>query len=105
MIAPCYFLHYLVSSFAIISLGNKESWLLYLHCLLISFDRWCSVSLSRGAKDLATVCDFGVSRHVTYFFHVILLNSIFKNPHCKHHPHGSVVSKQDTCFTMAVLLR
>ena len=26
-------LHYLVSSFAIISLGKKDSWLLYFNCL------------------------------------------------------------------------
>ena len=38
MVAPCFVVHYLVSSFAIISLGKKDSWLLYFNCLLMSFD-------------------------------------------------------------------
>ena len=38
MVGPCYFVHYLVSSFAIISLEKEESWLLYFNCLLMSFD-------------------------------------------------------------------
>ena len=33
-----YVLHYFVSSFAIISMGKKLSWLLYFNCLLMSFD-------------------------------------------------------------------
>ena len=36
--SPCFVVHYLVSSFAIISLGKKDSWLLYFNCLLMSFD-------------------------------------------------------------------
>ena len=38
MIGPCFVVHYLVSSSAIISLGKKDSWLLYFNCLLMSFD-------------------------------------------------------------------
>ena len=38
MVWPCFVVHYLVSCFAIISLGKKDSWLLYLFCLLMSFD-------------------------------------------------------------------
>ena len=38
MVGPCYVVHYLVSSFAIISLGKKECWLLYFNCCLILFD-------------------------------------------------------------------
>ena len=38
IVGPCFVLHYLVSSFAIISLGKTDSWLLYLNCLLMSFD-------------------------------------------------------------------
>ena len=37
-VGPCFVVHYLVSSFAIISLGKKDSWLLYFSCRLISFD-------------------------------------------------------------------
>ena len=54
-------MHYLVSSFAIISLEEKESWMLYFNCLLMSFDNWCPVSLARGALGLSTVCNCGVS--------------------------------------------
>ena len=51
--------HFFVSSFAIISLGKKVSWLLYFNCILMSFDSWCSVSLSHGAVGLSTLyaCD------------------------------------------------
>ena len=50
MVGPCFAMHYLVSSFAIISLGEKESWLLYFNWLLMSFDSYqCSVSLPHGA--------------------------------------------------------
>ena len=38
MVGPCFVVHYLVSSFAIISLGKKNSCLLYVNCLLMSFD-------------------------------------------------------------------
>ena len=38
MVGPCFVVHYLVSSLAIISLGKKNSLLLYLTCLLMSFD-------------------------------------------------------------------
>ena len=50
-------LQYLLSSFAIISLGKKDSWLLYF----MSFDSLCSVSLSHGAVGWSTVCDCGIS--------------------------------------------
>ena len=38
MVGPCYVVHYLVSSFAMISLEKKESWLFYFNCLSMSFD-------------------------------------------------------------------
>ena len=38
IVGPCFVVHYLVSSFAVISLGKKNSWLLYVNCLLMSFD-------------------------------------------------------------------
>ena len=38
MVDPCYVMHYIVFSFAIISLEKKESWLFYFNCLLMSFD-------------------------------------------------------------------
>ena len=38
MFGPCFVVYYLVSSLAIISLGKKESWLLYFNCLLMAFD-------------------------------------------------------------------
>ena len=38
-VGPCFVVHYfIVSSFAIISLGKKDNWSLYLNCLLMSFD-------------------------------------------------------------------
>ena len=39
MVGPYFVVHYLVSSFAIASLGKKESRLLYFNCLLMSFDK------------------------------------------------------------------
>ena len=52
MVGSCFVVHYLVSSFAIISLGKIECWLLYINCLSMSFDSYqCSVSLPRGAVD------------------------------------------------------
>ena len=38
MVGPCYVVHYLVSSFAILSPKKKESWLFYFNCLLMPFD-------------------------------------------------------------------
>ena len=38
MVGPCFVVHYLVSSLAIISLGKKDSWSLYLTWLLMAFD-------------------------------------------------------------------
>ena len=38
MVGPCFVVHYFVSSIAIISLGKKDSWLLYFNSLLMSFD-------------------------------------------------------------------
>ena len=60
MVGSCFVVHYLVSIFAIISLGKKDSWLLYYNCILISFDSYCYVSLPHGAVGLSTVCDCGV---------------------------------------------
>ena len=61
MVGPCYVVHYLVSSFAIISLEKISSWLLYFNCLLMSFANLCSVSFPRGAVGWSTACDCGVS--------------------------------------------
>ena len=38
MVGPYFVVFYLVSSFAIISLGKKVNWSLYLNCLLMSFE-------------------------------------------------------------------
>ena len=38
MFGPCFVVHYLVFSFAIISLGEKDAWLLYFNYLLMAFD-------------------------------------------------------------------
>ena len=38
MVNPCFVVHFLVDSFAIISLGTKVNWSLYLNYLLVSFD-------------------------------------------------------------------
>ena len=59
----CFVVHYLVSSFAIISLEKKESRLLYyFNCILMSFDSYqCSVSLPHGAVVWSTLWDRRVS--------------------------------------------
>ena len=61
MVGRYFVLHYFVSSFAIVSLGKKVSWLLYFNCLLISFVNLCSVSHSHGAVCWSTLCACGVS--------------------------------------------
>ena len=61
MVGPYFVVHYLVSSFAILSLGKKGNWLLYFNCLLMPFDRYCSVSLPHDVVGCFTVCDWGVS--------------------------------------------
>ena len=38
-----------VSSFAIISLGNREPVVFYFNCLLMTFDYWYSLSPPHGA--------------------------------------------------------
>ena len=38
MVGPCFVVRYLVSSFAIISLGKKDSGLLYFNCFFMSYD-------------------------------------------------------------------
>ena len=38
MVGSCFIVHYLVSSFSVISLGKKMNWSLYFNCLLMSFD-------------------------------------------------------------------
>ena len=35
MVGPCFVVHFLVSSFAIISLGKKLNWALYSDCRLV----------------------------------------------------------------------
>ena len=91
MVGPCFVVHYLFSSFAIISLGKKDSWLLYFNNISMSFDSYCSVSLPRGDMGWSTVCVLAFPSHTHLVFHVICLVQ-FKNPHFKHHPHGSTVS-------------
>ena len=61
MVGSCFIVHYLVSSFAIISLGKKDSWLLDLNYLLMPFDSYGSVPLPHGAVGWSTMCDYGVS--------------------------------------------
>ena len=60
MVGPCFIVHYLVSSFVIISLGKKDSWLLEFKYLLMSFDIYGSVSLPHGAVGWSTMCGCGV---------------------------------------------
>ena len=79
--------HYLVSSFAIISLEKKESWMLYFNCFLMSFDNWCHLSFPCGA--LGLLKSFLV---ILLTFHVISLSLFFKYPRCKHDLQGSAVS-------------
>ena len=38
MVGSCFIVHYLVSSFSVISLGKKVNWSLYFNCLFMSFD-------------------------------------------------------------------
>ena len=71
MVGPCFVVHYLVSSFAIISLGKKDSWLLYFNCLLMSFDSLCSASLPRAVG--CSTCVIVVFPSHTHFFQVICL--------------------------------
>ena len=80
MVGRYFVLHYFVSSFAIISLRKKVSWLLYFNCLLMSSDSKCSVSLSHGAVGWSTLCAFGVSFHYSFTFSCDLLSSILKIP-------------------------
>ena len=76
MVRPCFVVHHLVSHFAIISLGKKVNWPLYLNCLLMSLDSECSVSLPQGAVGS---CDRGVSLSYLLTFSCDLLSSILKN--------------------------
>ena len=58
----CYALHYCLSLLQ--SSGRRRnSWLLYLNCLLASAVDclWCSVSLSHGVVGWAAVCNCGIS--------------------------------------------
>ena len=52
----CYALLYVHFSCAIILMGKRESWLLFLVCLPGD----CRVALPRGAMDLSSVCDCGI---------------------------------------------
>ena len=61
MVGPCFVVHYLVSSFAIISLGKKDICLLCFYCLLMSFDSQWSVSIPHGALGWSTLCECGVT--------------------------------------------
>ena len=74
MVGPCFVVYYLVSSFTIISLGKKESWLLYFNCLLMTFE--CSVSLPGGALGWSTVCDCDISLLYSLTLSCDLLSSI-----------------------------
>ena len=73
MVGPCFVVHYLVSSFAIISLGKKDSWLLYFNCL------YCHLTVSVLCLFL-TVLWVGLQcvivafpSHTYFLFHVICL--------------------------------
>ena len=52
MVDPCFIVHYLVSSFTIISLGK----LFNFSCLLMSFDSLSSLSLPHGVMGWSAVC-------------------------------------------------
>ena len=58
----CCKLLYVHSSFAIIFIWKRESFLLCLVCLSGgSVARDCSVTLPRGVMGLSVVCDYGIS--------------------------------------------
>ena len=61
MFGPCFVIF---SSFAIILMGVRGSWLLSLIVFLMSYDCYqvlCCVTLSRGAVGSFVVCDCGIS--------------------------------------------
>ena len=56
----CYALHSVHSGFAIISMGKRESRLLFaLFVFLVSYD--CYVALPHGTLGLSAVCECGIS--------------------------------------------
>ena len=65
MVGPCYVVHYLVASFAIISLAKKANWLFYFNCLLrcVSSSRCCV-----GWYTVYTVynCDVSLSYYLLF---------------------------------------
>ena len=76
MFGLCFVVYYLVSFLVLqSSRWGRESWLLYLNCLLMSFDYKSFVSLPRGTVGWSAVCDCGISGY-THLFHVILLSLI-----------------------------
>ena len=89
-----FIVHYLISSFAIILLGKKGSWLLYFNCLSMSFDSVMCLFITVNLLSVGLQCVIVAFPSYTHLlFCVILLSSIFKkNTHCKHHPHCSAVS-------------
>ena len=78
MVGPCFVVHYLVSSFAIILLGKKGGWLLYFNCLSMSFDSYCYVSfITVHVLWVGPQCVIvAFASHTHLLFRVILLSSI-----------------------------
>ena len=72
--------HYLVSSFAIISLGKKVNWPLYFSCLLMLFtvSVLCLFLMVLWVGLQCVIVEFPC--HIHLLFHVILLSSISKIP-------------------------
>ena len=56
----CCTLLYVPSSFAMVMMGKRESWLLCLVCLP-GVSRDCLVALLCGAMGLSAICDCGIS--------------------------------------------
>ena len=70
MVGPCVVVHYLVFSFAIISLGMKKSWLLYFNCLLMAFNSSLCLFLAMLWVGLQCVI-VALPSHTRLVFHVI----------------------------------
>ena len=70
MVGPCFVVHNLVFSFAIISLGKKESWLLYFNCLLMAFDSVLCLFLAVLWVGLQCVI-VAFPNHTHLLFHVV----------------------------------
>ena len=79
MVGPCFVVHYLVSSFAIIWLVKKESRLLYFDCLLMAFDSvLCFFLTVLWVGLLCVIVAFLIHTHLLFLCD--LLSSILKFP-------------------------